>query len=174
MTAALDIAAQGLPVHLFEKDSQLGGYARNFDFKEDGVDAKEFINGLIQKVENCPKITVYKNAEVKAIPGFVGNFTVQLADGKEVPVGAILFAVGAGEYVPTEYGYGSNKNVKTQHEAEKELAEGNFSGKDVVFIQCVGSRNDKVAYCSRVCCAASIRPGSSSPGARSRRYRSRP
>ncbi len=157
MTAALDIAAQGIPVHLFERDKELGGFARNFNFKEDGVAVSDFLAATIRKVEVCKRITVYKGAKIKAIPGFVGNFTVQLEDGKEIPVGAILFAVGAARYQPTEYGYGRDGKVKTQIDVECELEAGRFKGENVAFIQCVGSRNDKVAYCSRVCCASALR-----------------
>ena len=45
----------------------------------------------------------------------------------------------------------------TNLEAEKSIASGSFKGKDVAFIQCIGSRNSEVKYCSRVCCTASLR-----------------
>ena len=45
----------------------------------------------------------------------------------------------------------------TQTVAEKKIEDGSFNGQDVAFIQCVGSRSKDVAYCSRVCCAASLR-----------------
>ncbi|MCQ2079386.1 MAG: 4Fe-4S binding protein, partial [archaeon] len=67
------------------------------------------------------------------------------------------FAVGAAQYKPVEYNYGSDAKVKTYVELEKEIAAGKFTGKNVVFIQCVGSRNENVNYCSRVCCVGSIR-----------------
>ena len=158
MTAALDIVAQGIPVHIFEKNKELGGFAlKNFRHKEDGRDVAEFVKELVSKVESNKKITVHKGAVVKDIPGFVGNFKV-IADGcGEVPVGAVLFATGAAQYKPTEYGYGSDKKVMTTVELEDALSSGKFGGKNVAFIQCVGSRNDTVKYCSRVCCAGSLR-----------------
>jgi heterodisulfide reductase subunit A len=157
LTAALDIAAQGYPVHIIEREKELGGFARNFFHKEDGKDVSAFLKETIEKVEKCPKITVHKGVEIKDIPGFVGNFRVQLSDGKELPVGAVLFAVGAAQYKPTEYGYGSAKNVLTLIEAEKQIASSKFTGKSVAFVQCVGSRSDSVKYCSRVCCAGALR-----------------
>jgi heterodisulfide reductase subunit A-like polyferredoxin len=156
MTAALDIAAQGIPVHLFEKEKELGGFARKVRHKEDGKDVAQFIKELICKVEGNPKITIYKGADIKDIPGFVGNFKI-VANGKEIPVGAVLFATGAAQYKPTEYGYGSDKKVMTAMELEEALAAGKFTGKNVAFVQCVGSRNSTVKYCSRVCCASSLR-----------------
>jgi heterodisulfide reductase subunit A len=157
MTAALDVAAQGVKVDLFERESELGGFARNFVHKEDGKPVADFLNETIKKVESCPLITVHKNAVIEDIPGYVGNFTVELASGEQIPAGAILFAVGAKDYKPVEYNYGSDPKVMTHLELEKKVLSGNFKGKNVVFIQCIGSRNDKVAYCSRVCCASAIR-----------------
>jgi len=157
MTAALDIAAQGIPVHIIEREKELGGFALNFRHKEDGKEISAFLKEIIAKVEKCPKITVHKGATVKDIPGFVGNFKVILAKGDEIPVGAVLFATGAAPYTPKEYGYGSNKSVMTLIEAEKAIADGKFGGKNVAFIQCVGSRSDTVKYCSRVCCAGALR-----------------
>ncbi|MDD4221581.1 MAG: FAD-dependent oxidoreductase [Candidatus Methanomethylophilus sp.] len=157
MTAALDIAAQDIQVNLFEKEAELGGFARNFAHKEDGVEVAQYLQDTIKKVESCPKIKVFKKADIVDIPGYVGNFNVKLADGQEIPAGAVLFATGAGEYKPVEYNYGSDAKVKTLLEVERDLAAGKFKGKNVAFIQCVGSRNEKVSYCSRVCCAGAIR-----------------
>jgi len=157
MTAALDIAAQGIPVHIFEKEKELGGFAvKNLYHKEDGKDVAEFVRETISKVEGNKKITVHKGAHVKDIPGFVGNFKV-VTEKEEIAVGAVLFATGAAQYKPTEYSYGSDKKVMTVLDLEKALAGGKFSGKNVAFLQCVGSRNSTVKYCSRVCCAASLR-----------------
>lgn len=157
MTAALDIAAQGFEVELFEKDKQLGGYALNMVHKEDGVAVADFLKATIAKVNDSPLINVHLNAIIKDIPGFVGNFKVQTSDGMEYPVGGVLFATGAAPYQPTEYGYGKDKKVLTINDVEKSVAEGKFTGKDIAFIQCVGSRSDTVKYCSRVCCASALR-----------------
>jgi heterodisulfide reductase subunit A len=59
-----------------------------------------------------------------------------------------------------EYLYGQNKNVITQLELDKRLQEGDESLKglkNVVMIQCVGSREGKRNYCARVCCNQAIR-----------------
>ncbi|MCL1810846.1 MAG: FAD-dependent oxidoreductase [Methanomassiliicoccaceae archaeon] len=157
MTAALDIAAQGIPVHIFEKSKELGGFALKFRHKEDGKDVATFVKELIAKVEGNKLIKVHKGTVVRDIPGFVGNFKI-VADGcGEIPVGAVLFATGAAQYKPAEYNYGSDKKVMTIIETEEALASGKFTGKNVAFIQCVGSRSDSVKYCSRVCCAGALR-----------------
>ncbi|MCD6171570.1 MAG: hydrogenase iron-sulfur subunit [Thermoplasmata archaeon] len=59
-----------------------------------------------------------------------------------------------------QYGYGKFQNVITALELERmivEAAEGHIIrpiGKDIAFIQCVGSRDKQVGnlYCSRICC----------------------
>jgi heterodisulfide reductase subunit A len=157
MTAALDIAAQGYPVYIVEKTGQLGGNALNFNHCESGVEVSKFVQDTIAKVKANKNITVFLNSEVKDIPGFVGNFKLKLKDGTEKDVGAVILAVGASAYKPTEFNYGQDKKVMTVVEAEKAIAEGKFNYKNIAFIQCVGSRNDSVHYCSRVCCAASLR-----------------
>jgi len=85
---------------------------------------------------------------------------------KELDVGAIVVATGFDLFDPTsktEYGYGKYNNVITGMEFERLVsASGPTQGdieingkvpKDVVFIQCVGSRDKEGnEYCSRVCC----------------------
>ncbi len=157
MNTALDIAAQGFPVHLIERSDKLGGFALNFTHKESGRNVSEYLAELVKKVESNDKITVHLNTEVNDIPGFVGNFEVQLKGGEKLEVGAVILAVGASPYQPTEFNYGKDDKVKTGLEVESLVDAGNFKGKDVAFIQCVGSRNDQVEYCSRVCCASALR-----------------
>ncbi|MCL1984354.1 MAG: FAD-dependent oxidoreductase, partial [Methanomassiliicoccaceae archaeon] len=158
MSAALDIAAQGYPVHLVEKAANLGGSSAKYigvKYEIDGVNVGNFVSELIKKVESNKMITVHKKAKVKDIPGFVGNFKLQLDSG-EYPVGAVILAVGASEYKPTEFNYGKDGKVMTLTEAELAVGNGKFSGKNIAFIQCVGSRSDKVKYCSRTCCANAL------------------
>jgi len=76
---------------------------------------------------------------------------------KELDTGAIVVAVGGQEYVPKEYMYGKEKNVITANELEDKLAHGHVHAKKVAFIQCVGSRNKEVPYCSRVCCSKALK-----------------
>ena len=84
----------------------------------------------------------------------------------ELDVGTIIVATGFDVYDPSDieaYGYGKYKNVITGLEFERLVsASGPTEGhieidgktpKDVVFIQCVGSRDvNHNEYCSRVCC----------------------
>ena len=85
----------------------------------------------------------------------------------EVDVGAIVVATGFNQFDPRlkpEFGYGLYENVITALEFERlssasgptggEISINGRTPKDVVFIQCVGSRDKSVGneYCSRVCC----------------------
>jgi len=85
----------------------------------------------------------------------------------ELDVGAIVVATGYDQFdahLKPELGYGKYPNVITALEFERlASASGPTAGKitlngkepkDVVFIQCVGSRDQTVGneYCSRVCC----------------------
>jgi len=84
----------------------------------------------------------------------------------DVNVGAIVVSTGFDLFDPLkkpEYGYGKYKNVITGIEFERIVSASGPTGghieindkepKNVVFIQCVGSRDKKGnEYCSRVCC----------------------
>ncbi len=110
----------------------------------------------------CGKEFLCKNAcEAGAI-----NFD-QKEEWVELNVDAIIVAIGFDPFDPLrkpELGYGVYDNVITGLEFERlasasgptvgELDLDGLRPKDVVFIQCVGSRDKQVGnpYCSRVCC----------------------
>jgi len=69
-------------------------------------------------------------------------------------------ATGGVEYEPGEYLYGQSRRVMTQIQLEEALAAGDsaLEGiKNIVMIQCVGSREPEHLYCSRVCCAQAVK-----------------
>ena len=74
--------------------------------------------------------------------------------------GAIVIATGATEYEPTEYLYGQDDRVMTHLGLDKAIVENDKRVADassVVFIQCVGSREEERPYCSKVCCTHSVK-----------------
>ena len=74
--------------------------------------------------------------------------------------GAIIVATGALEHSPNEYLYGENPQVVTAHDLEALIANKDplvMNSRNVVMIQCVGSREEGRMYCSRVCCTQSIK-----------------
>ncbi|OPX17653.1 4Fe-4S ferredoxin [candidate division WOR-3 bacterium 4484_100] len=165
MVSAISIAQQGFDVVLVERESELGGNLRNLFYTIDGQDVQSYLKDLIEQIENNPRIKVYKNATVKNVDGYIGNFktTIEIKDGSEVEVehGVIILATGAKESKPGEYLYGENQNVVTQLELERMITEAEKHKfermKNIVMIQCVGSRNDEHPYCSRVCCQDAIK-----------------
>jgi heterodisulfide reductase subunit A len=160
MSAALDLAAQGFDTYLIEKESQIGGNLNNLYFTVYGEEAQKHLKDIISRVESNEKIQVYKESEVTNVEGHIGNFKVatKTADKENtVYVGAIIVATGASEYKPKEYLYGEHDDVLTQLEFERKLADGESNFKNIVMIQCVGSRNDERPYCSRVCCTHAVK-----------------
>jgi heterodisulfide reductase subunit A2 len=156
MTAALEIAEQGYDVYLIEREARLGGNLAKIHHVEDGKKLSDFADELIAKVRDKENIYVYLSTDIKEINGFVGNFKVTLPN-EEIQTGAVIVATGAKQYTPSEHLYGQDGRVVTQLDLEEMMNAGPLDAKNVVFIQCVGSRNDEVPYCSRVCCTSAIR-----------------
>ncbi|MBF7084633.1 FAD-dependent oxidoreductase [Desulfallas sp. Bu1-1] len=157
MTNALSLADQGFEVHLVEKSAELGGIARRIKKGFKGEDIGMFVSDLIDKVTNNPLVNIYTSAEIKDVSGYVGNFNTELTDGTIIKHGVTVIAIGGREYKPTEYLYGESDKVMTHLELEEAIAEGRVKdAKNVVLINCVGSREPERPYCSRVCCSKSI------------------
>ena len=158
MTAALSLADQGFPTTLVEKSSVLGGAARDLTKTWKGNDVQEYLAGLVDNVEKHPDIQVLCDAEVVGASGFVGNFETQVANGngtKTVEHGVTIVATGGKAADTDEYLYGKNSRVTRWHDLEHD-PEKLKDAESIVFIQCVGSRDDNRPYCSRICCTASI------------------
>ena len=163
MTAALSLAKMGFPVHLVEKEKELGGFVRNLNnLYVTTKDASETIRPLIQQVTSHPKIKVYLNSKVSDVFGYVGNYDIKVKTGDQetkLKVGAIIVATGAIEYTKEGlYGYNVHKNVVTLTEFEIMCKNKTLPKlKSVVFIQCSGSRGQDKSYCSRICCNVAIK-----------------
>jgi heterodisulfide reductase subunit A len=163
MTAAQKIAQAGFDVTLVEKERDMGGKAREIYHTIDGLDVQTYLKQLIGEVEGHPRIHLLKETTIEKIDGFVGNFKTRVKTGhdvKEFSHGVIIVATGAEEYQPVEFLHGQDKRVTTQMDLEKQMVfqpESLTSVRNVVMIQCVGSRNDERPYCSRICCSEAIK-----------------
>jgi heterodisulfide reductase subunit A-like polyferredoxin len=74
--------------------------------------------------------------------------------------GVVVVATGAQETVPRGYLYGEEDAVITGLEFEELVKEGDpwtARARQIVMIQCVGSRDETNRYCSRTCCAESVK-----------------
>jgi heterodisulfide reductase subunit A len=162
MTAALELAKQGFEIHLVEKENELGGHLRKIHYLlEKDDDPQKKLEEMTKAVMENSKIHVYTSAEVVDVYGFVGNFKTMIKqhDGKEKEIehGVVIVATGAVEYEPTEYLYGEDPRIMTQHELEEEITKGDFKAKNVVMIQCVGARTNQKPNCSRICCGQAVK-----------------
>jgi heterodisulfide reductase subunit A len=177
LQAALDIADAGYRVYLVEKETTLGGHVAEFPRTFPTLeDVQALLGEVLGRVQKQPNIEVLTNSRVAQVDGYIGNFRVQVdscssasepGPVSELDVGAIVVATGFDTFDASrkpEFAYGIYDNVITGLELEKRLSEsyaddggsplGDGDIKDVVFIQCVGSRDRTVGnpYCSRVCC----------------------
>jgi len=168
--AATDLAFQGFPVTLVEKEGRLGGRLAEPNLKYLYPNLRPAADVLEQKLKRLEDsgARVLLNTEVDSITGFVGSFEATLKGRTQevLPVGAIILAIGADLHDPAgEFGYGKLPNVITSQELERAFFEGedtlSFGGrrpKRASFILCVGSREcDGFTGCSRYCCPTAIK-----------------
>ncbi len=131
---------------------------RNYPYKSiEGVDIEKVFKTLREEIENAENVTFIKGKELQKLEGAVGNYTVDWGEG-ERKVSLIYIATGGKEYTPEkdEFGWGQ-KYVITQRQLEENLKKGTYPEDAIIFIQCVGSRNEKNPYCSHVCCRSAIK-----------------
>ncbi len=188
MQAALDIADAGFNVTLVEQSDELGGHVAHLHQTFPTLEsAAELVKPLIERVMTHPRATVMTGAEVTQVDGYVGNFRAQVRRGdtvENVSAGAIVVATGFEAFDARrkpEFGYGVYPEVITTLDFERlvnqqshsaslrglssavplRFATGTIVGdpKSVVFIQCVGSRDQTLGnpHCSRVCCMVTAR-----------------
>lgn len=165
MQAALDLANRGFKVYLIEKEKELGGRVKRLaSVYPSGKPGAELIEEKMHEL-NEKDVTIFTNADIQSIKGFIGNFdVVVIKDGakRELKIGAIVLAIGSDLYKPLDkFGYGQFPNVLTSMELEEMLLNNseNLNGlKSVAFIQCVGSRAEiGNTWCSRYCCQSAIK-----------------
>jgi heterodisulfide reductase subunit A len=184
LQAALDIAEAGFQVYLVEKEPHLGGHMAELNKTFPALEsAGTMLAEKIQEIEEHPNIQVLTSSRVVDVGGYIGNFTAMVrsvgdssprppGDSLPLSVGVIIVATGFAPFdarLKPELGYGAYPNVITTLEFERlSSASGPTKGKitlngqepkDVVFIHCVGSRDESVGnpYCSRVCCMATAK-----------------
>ncbi len=171
MRASLALADMGLSVYLVEKAEQLGGWSLQAGHMgPEGQLGADIVATLLRRIQENERIAIYAQAEVVEKTGSIGDFNVKIhVSGQDVSlnVGTIIVTTGFAPYVPFqgEYGWGADGVVDLLHFRQM-LADGKleYHGKplrDVVFIYCVGSRQDDTEsvsepnhYCSRYCCGA--------------------
>jgi len=170
MTAALLLAEQGVGTYLVEREPALGGNLRRLYRTLDGGDVQALLDGVTGRVAADRLVGTYLDTVIEDVSGHAGHFTATLsvgggdgADGRrqeKIEFGATIVATGAGELTPAEYLYGQSERVVTGLELEEMLVSGPGrlgAMREVAFMQCVGSRQKDHDYCSRVCCAETVK-----------------
>jgi len=167
--SALDLSSQSYKVTLIEKEKSLGGRTASLGklgFSD--VSGKELVKRKVEELTKN-KVKILTSSEIKKVEGFVGNFEITIVTKGEtktskLKVGTIILAVGSDLFDPQgKFGYGRFPQVITNLDAERLLQEKEFKIGDkkleqVVFIQCVGSREKEGRkYCSRYCCQVAIK-----------------
>jgi heterodisulfide reductase subunit A-like polyferredoxin len=161
MSAAINLNNQGFKVYLVEKDENLGGMLNSL-YKVFPTDeyASDILDDMRRKILSADKIEIYTSTIVKEILGYIGNYEIVIEKNgidSQLQVGTIIIATGA-KYLTPEgfYKYDGTKRI-TQLELENRLKEGSLDVKNVVMIQCVGSKIQERKYCSSICCATAIK-----------------
>jgi len=152
MTAAANLAEQGYETHLVERTHHLGGVLNDLD---EIAPAGTSAHALLDETRRATKdagVKVHLGADIEVISGHIGNFHARLSTGEDIDAGAVVLAMGAKPYEPTEFDYGHRRNVVTNLEIEKGHA---VEGEHVTFVGCVGSRQNG-GGCSRYCCESMI------------------
>ncbi len=164
MTSALNLADQGFPVHLVEATDTLGGNALRLAHTIKGEEVGNFLEHLVHKVTSNDKISVYFNAGIEDVQGFIGSFKTKIArDGSEpveIEHGVAVVATGGSEWKPDIYGYGSDPRIRTHLEMSEAMRAQDsavMKAGTTVFIQCVGSRCQERPWCSKVCCNHTVK-----------------
>ena len=171
LTAALHLAAGGIPVHLVEREAALGGNALRLGRTDSGEDVVGYLLALIARAQSHPQITVHTSTEVTRRTGRQGAFVAALVSDapdraveRQLTVGAIVVATGGEEYRGSVYGLGASERVLTLLDLEQRLeGDPNLLAqlKQVTFISCVGPwselNSNRAWRCSRTCCETIIR-----------------
>ncbi|NHI93071.1 MAG: CoB--CoM heterodisulfide reductase iron-sulfur subunit A family protein [Candidatus Lokiarchaeota archaeon] len=160
MTATLNLANQGFEVKLIEKEDKLGGRLNYlYSLFPDDIEPSKVLN-IIKLVMNHKNIEVLLSSQVINIEGYIGNFKIIISkENKKIKYnsGCIIIATGTQVLQPEGmYSYDGIK-VINQQELELQFLENIFNSKNIVMIQCVGSRDKERLYCSNVCCMTALK-----------------
>ncbi|MEM1599753.1 MAG: CoB--CoM heterodisulfide reductase iron-sulfur subunit A family protein [Sulfolobaceae archaeon] len=175
LSASKELANMGLNVILVEKEAYLGGTPKRLKYSllfPELRPASEVLDPLTKAVEGNGNIKIYTESIVESAKNVSDGFEVGIKDKKgnikTEKVSAIIAASGFEHFDSRrkyEYGYGIIPNIYQISDIEGMLHDNKLvttkgtPPKRVAILLCVGSRDATVGntYCSRVCCAVSIK-----------------
>jgi len=172
LSAAISLADSGVAVTLIEQSDGLGGHARELGCK--ATDRCQACGAclaapLVREVRQHGLIDLITSGRIvnEELVGGRHRFTVAAPAGSvSVEADSLVLAGGYSTIdlsrYRQEYGHGFAPGVATTLELESEIrlrGPAGLTGRRFAFIQCVGSRDKALGrdYCSRVCCASSLR-----------------
>lgn len=171
LEAASSLAINGYQIILLEKDNDIGGNIRKWvklfpDFSDADQVRKSFVNKV-----NHGNIEIITGIEVSKLYSENGKWHARNIDKETYSADAALLATGFDAFDARrkeELGYGIYDNVITSIDFEEMYKTGKILTKQgnipkrIAFLNCVGSRDEKVGnhYCSRVCCINAVKQAS--------------
>lgn len=112
LRCALDIARRGIRVSLIEKSPFLGGRVAQLEtIFPTNEKARQLLDTLITQVVSHPNITIFTQAELVDVRGYVGEFQVQIwqqSRGVDDETSEALMSA-CDQEVPDEFNYGLTK-----------------------------------------------------------------
>ena len=166
--AASALAKQGMPVNLFEKSSSpLKNIADKAFLFPNFAAASDIVDLMNKKLLN-QNITLHHDTDIVKMQREGEGWKIVDGKGNAYYSDYVLMATG---YTPfdahrkEELGYGIYNGIVTSLEMEKMIRYNQIVNslgekpKRVVFLQCVGSRDEKSGnhYCSKVCCVTAVK-----------------
>ncbi|BCU66680.1 pyridine nucleotide-disulfide oxidoreductase [Sulfolobales archaeon HS-7] len=175
LSATRELVNMDVDVILVEREACLGGTPKKLNYSllfPELRPASEVIDPLIKVAKESPRVKKYVNSIIDSVKESEDGFEVSIKDKEQKVsterVSAIIAASGFEHFDSRrkyEYGYGLIPNIYQISDIERMLSENKLvttrgvPPKRVAILLCVGSRDATVGntYCSRVCCAVSIK-----------------
>lgn len=154
-------------VTIFEKEDTALRNIRNKAFLfPDFSSADELADKLESKLNN-PNIKLKTNSNVESV-SYENSQWILKTESEQSTFDAVLIATGYDVFnakIKEELGYGIYEGVITSLDLEAKIKNRQILNnmgekpKNVVFLQCVGSRDEKTGnnYCSKVCCVTAVK-----------------
>jgi len=152
--AADSASSLGYDVAILEKEKEISGIARNILLDPHERNVNKILNEISSQILSKENVRVITGEEAVKIEGRPSNFRVKLRSGKILSnYDSIIIATGAPLFQDSRV---DGKRILNLHQAEKIVQSKKTFEKDVVFIQCTGSRDDFHPYCNRICCPKAV------------------
>ena len=166
--ASILAAKEETEILLFEKSASTLDNLRDKAFLFPDFSAADDLVEILEAKLNRDNIKLLSGKEVKSVTEQDGGWQLQDAEGTSYTADAVLMTTGYkvfDAHRKEELGYGIYPGVITSIDMEKKIKEGKILNavgdipKKIVFLQCVGSRDEKSGnhYCSKVCCVTAVK-----------------